>query len=65
MKEPKDLGLKIGSPAEVLWTNVKENLKKQIELEENTLLVNKEFLKLAEKRRAEEQERSKPLNKAE
>lgn len=49
MKTPKDLGIKIGSPLEVLWTSVKKESKILIEQSENNLIIQKEILKIAEK----------------
>jgi len=50
MKEPKDLGLKVGTPDEVLWTTVKNEAIALIEQSQNNLKIQKEILKLAEKR---------------
>lgn len=46
-KIPKDLGIKIGTPLEVLWTNVKKQTESLIEKIENDLIINKELLKVA------------------
>lgn len=54
MKVPKDLGIKIGSKMEVLWTNVKNEAKILIEQSENNLTIQKEMLKLADKKIIEE-----------
>lgn len=56
---PKDLGLKIGSKAEVFWTGVKDSLKAQLEQAYNQTLVNKELLIIAERKIKEEQRRAK------
>lgn len=58
-KIPKDLGLKIGTPTEILWTQVKDNLKGQIKLATEQTLVNKELLLVAERKIKEEQRRAK------
>lgn len=47
---PKDLKVKIGTPLEVLWTNVKKQTEIQIQKLENDLIVNKELLKAAKNR---------------
>ena len=47
-KEPKDLGVKIGTKAEAMWTRVKKQSKGEIELLEESLIIQKEILKLAE-----------------
>jgi len=46
-KIPKDLGVKIGTPLEVLWTNVKTQTESLIGKIENDLIINKELLKVA------------------
>ncbi len=65
MKVPKDLGIKIGSPLEVLWTTVKNNVEAEIKIAEDGLIVNKTLLDIAKEKIAEEQRKTKPLNKAE
>ena len=59
MKVPKDLGLKIGTPLEVMWTNVAKNLEVEIKLSEDELIVKKELLKIAKLKIAFEQKRRK------
>ena len=44
---PKDLGIKIGTPLEVLWTNVKKQTEDLIKMIENDLIINKELLRVA------------------
>ncbi len=46
-KIPKDLGVKIGTPLEVLWTTVKKQTEIDIEMHENSVIVSKELLKVA------------------
>ena len=48
--EDKEIGLKIGSPLEKLWTNVKKEAELSILKNENSLIINKEILKLANKK---------------
>lgn len=59
MKIPKDLGLKIGTKKEALWNNVKKEALILIEQSENNLIIQKEMLKLAESKIAEEKEKLK------
>ena len=59
MKVPKDLGLKIGTPLEVMWTNVAKNVEAEIKLSEDELIVKKELLKIAKLKIALEQKRRK------
>ncbi len=47
MEEPKDLKVKIGTPMEVLWTNVKSQTELLITKLENDLIINRELLKIA------------------
>ena len=49
-KTPKDLGVKIGTPLEVLWTNVKKQTESIMEKIENDLIINKELLKIAKEK---------------
>ena len=50
----KDLGIKIGTKAEALWTKVKKEAEILIEQSEESLTIQKEMLKLADKKIAEE-----------
>jgi len=50
MEEPKDLGIKIGTKLEALWTNVKREAELLIKQSENNLIIQKELLKLANKK---------------
>lgn len=50
----KNLGLKIGTPDEVLWTTVKKEAEALIEQSKNSLKIQTEILKLAESKIAEE-----------
>ena len=59
MKEPKDLGIKIGSEKEVIWTKVKKEAEILIEQSEENMVIQKEVLKLSEKIIAEEKEKFK------
>jgi len=59
MKEPKDLGIKIGTPKEVLWTATKKEAIILIEQSENNLIIQREMLKLAEQKIKEEQSKKK------
>ena len=54
---PKDLGVKIGTPLEVLWTNVKTQTEALIKEAENNIIINKELLKIAKHRILLEQRR--------
>ena len=45
--EPKDLKVKFGTPLEALWNKVKLESEMLIKQSENTILIHKEFLKLA------------------
>ena len=57
MDEPKDLGIKIGTPKQVIWTAVKKNSEEKLlsmEVEKELLEQN---LTLADKRIAEEEKK--------
>lgn len=55
----KDLGIKIGTPEEVLWTSVKKESEMLIKQSENNLIVQREMLKVAEEKIKIEQEKMK------
>ncbi len=57
--EPEDLGLKIGSKEEVFWENIKLKLEMNILNAEQSLMADKEVLKLANRRIREEKEKFK------
>lgn len=46
-KLPKDLGIKIGTKLEALWTKVRNEAKELIAQSENNLIIQREMLKLA------------------
>ena len=64
-KPPKDLGLKVGTPGEVLWTSVLTNAKHELEQAEQTIIIQKELVVLAGRKVKEEQREGKGLNKTE
>jgi len=49
LNEPKDLGVKIGSKAERFWTEVKAHTGKALEDAQNSVLLQGEVLKIAER----------------
>lgn len=57
VKIPEDLGLKIGTKDEALWTDVKETTEAQIEGLEKSLKVNRAILEMAKKKIKEEEEK--------
>lgn len=58
-KEPKDLGIKIGSKAEKFWTDFEKRTEEDTENLRYQIEANEELLKLAKRRIAEEKERFK------
>jgi len=48
IKEPTDLGIKIGTPEEVFWTDVKKKCETLIEQCRHEVLIQKHILELAE-----------------
>lgn len=47
-KIPQDLGIKIGTPLEALWTKVKKESELEIKVLEESLIIQKAILQLAE-----------------
>ena len=56
---PRELGVKIGSKLESLWTRVKKESEILIKQSEDNLIIQKEMLKLAEQKISEEKENFK------
>lgn len=54
-KKPKDLGIKIGTPREVLWTNVKKVSEQDVLSAKNEIEINEKMIKVAEEIIKEEQ----------
>ncbi len=54
-KIPKDLKIKMGTPTEALWTNVKRNSEVRANTLEEELVVAKAMKELAESKIKEEQ----------
>ena len=54
MKSKLKIDVKIGSKAEAIWTKVRDEAKQLIEQSENNLIIQRELLKLAESKIAEE-----------
>ena len=54
---PKDLGIKIGSKQEVIWTKIKDIATTEIEEQQIGLILNAEIIKCAEKHIKKEQEK--------
>jgi len=55
-EEPEDLGIKLGSKAEVRWTQARDKLLEENERAKMEIEINSEVIRLAEKKIAEEQE---------
>ena len=62
MKKPKDLGIKIGSKTEVMWTGVRDNCQGQIERLGEEIIVAKALLDVANARIQQEEDKQKGLN---
>jgi len=58
IKEPADLGVKVGTKLEVLWTRIKTESLALIEQSENNLIIQREVLAVAERIIAEEKAKS-------
>jgi len=59
MKEPKDLGVKIGTKEQVFWNDLKTKMDDGIMNAEKEIEINKHVLILAEKKIEEEKEKLK------
>ena len=59
MKEPKDLGVKMGTKEEASWKNVLKQAEELVIKGKTDLEINKMIVKLAQKRIAEEVEKFK------
>lgn len=59
IKEPKDLGVKIGTPEHVQWQSLKSRTEEQILMGTLELQVNAVVLELAERKIKEEKEKFK------
>jgi hypothetical protein len=52
---PKDLGLKIGTPNEVLWDNVKKAAEEQLKNAKESILIQEAVIEMAEEKIKKEQ----------
>lgn len=59
IKEPKDLGLKLGTPEEAEWTRIKKNQESTIRASKINTAVSEVVLKLAEEQITIEKEKFK------
>ncbi len=59
MKEPKDLGVKIGSKAEAEWTSILRQAEESVVKGKTSLEINETIVVLAKQRIAEEKEKFK------
>jgi hypothetical protein len=57
MEEPQDIGLKMVSETEALWTRVRDEAKELIRHSEKNLIIQNAMLKLAEEKIKEEQDK--------
>lgn len=59
IEEPQDLGIKIGTPVEVWWTDVKRKCEKALIDGVEAMKADKHMLELADKIISEEREKMK------
>ena len=59
MKEPKDLGVKMGTKEEAFWKSMKKKVETDIENAQREIEINKHILILADTRISEEKEKFK------
>lgn len=57
MNEPKDLGVKIGTKKEVMWTTLKDTAEKLILSSEAEIIIQKEVIRIADEKIGEEQKK--------
>ncbi len=50
MKEPNDLGIKMGTPEEAAWTNIRDSSKKEVEQSKRAIMIGEAIIKLAEEK---------------
>ena len=58
-KEPKDLGVKIGTPEQVFWKDVKKKCEEMIEQIKHETIIQEHILKLCEKKILVEEQKIK------
>ena len=58
-KEPKDLGIKIGTKSQVLWTNVLKESEMLIQQSKDNLEIQEEMRKLAKSKIKKEKQKLK------
>jgi len=58
-KLPKDLGVKIGSETEVMWTQVLERAKNELKQAEGSIILHKAVIVMASKKLLEEKRKRK------
>ena len=56
-KEPKDLGIKIGSKEEAFWTQTKDLAQKAMDQGQHEIIINEAILELAERKIKKEKEK--------
>ncbi len=49
-KEPEDLGVKIGTPEEAAWTNIRDSSVKEVEQNKRAIMIGEAIIKLAEEK---------------
>jgi len=57
-EEQEDLGIKIGTPEEAFWTDLKKKLEKDMDNARHELIINAEVLKLCDKKIEDEQNKA-------
>ena len=58
-KIPKDLGVKIGSELEVMWTQVRDRAKNELKQAEGNIILHKAVIVMASKKLLEEKRKRK------
>ena len=56
IKEPEDLGVKIGTQEEVAWTQIRDSSKREVEQSKRTIIIGEAIIELADSKIKEEQD---------
>ena len=57
-RRPQKIDVKIGTPEEAMWTNVRDRIKASISGMEKQIMVDKKFLEVAESELEKEKQKS-------
>ena len=58
-KEPKDLGIKIGTKEEIAWVDIRDGAIREMEQSKRMILIDEGIIRIAEERIAKEKKKPK------